>query len=297
VKTVLSFGETLWDLLPSGPLLGGAPFNLAYRVTSLGERGVIVTRLGRDPLGRQAFDQAKALGMETGFIQWDETHATGTVPVKIDAKGVPDFSILKDVAYDFIEPSAELLDLASKADCICFGSLCQRSPKSQRALLSLLSAAPKALKVFDINLRKDCTSKAVVERSFYKADILKLNDAEAIELGRMFELPPKTAEGVAAEALNRWGLKCCVVTLGEQGAYAVRGKEEVRVPGWKVDVVDTIGSGDAFTAAFVTGWLRGKSLEDCCSFGNALGALAARTKGATAPINVDEINRFCPRTI
>jgi fructokinase len=297
VKTVLSFGESLWDLLPSGPALGGAPFNLAYRVNSLGERGVIASRLGRDPLGRQAFDQATALGMETGFIQWDDTHPTGTVPVHVDARGVPDFTILKDVAYDYIEPTAELLDLASRADCICFGSLCQRSPKSLRALLRVLSAAPRALKVFDVNLRKDCFSKAVVERSFYKADILKLNDAEALDLGRMFGLSGMSVEAIAAEALSRWGLKCCVVTLGAQGAYAVRGKEEVRVPGWKVDVADTIGSGDAFTAAFVTAWLRGKSLVDCCFFGNALGALVAGTKGATTPVSVDDINRFCLRTI
>ena len=155
----------------------------------------------------------------------------------------------------------------------------------------------QALKFFDINLRKDCFSKAVLERSFYKADILKLNDGEALELGRMFELPGRTPEEIAGELLRRWGLKACVVTLGERGAYAVAGREEARVPGRKVDVKDTIGSGDAFSAAFLTCWLRGKSLEDCCFFGNALGALVAGTPGATAPIGLDEINRFCLRTI
>src|SRR6185295_6523314 len=277
MKTVLSFGETLWDLLPAGPLLGGAPCNLAYRVNSLGERGVLVTRLGRDDLGRKAFEQIAALGMETGQLQWDDAHATGTVPVRVDDQGVPDYTILKDVAYDYIEASDDLLELASHADCLCFGSLCQRSEASRRSLMKLLSAAPQALKFFDINLRKDCFSKAVLERSFYKADILKLNDSEALELGRIFELPGRTPEEIAGELLRRWGLKACVVTLGERGAYAVAGREEARVPGRKVDVKDTIGSGDAFSAAFLTCWLRGKSLEDCCFFGNALGALVAGT--------------------
>src|SRR6185503_7529228 len=136
-KTVLSFGETLWDLLPAGPVLGGAPCNLAYRVNSLGERGVIVTRLGRADLGRKA----------------------------VEALGIPEYTILKDVAYDSIEPTPELLALASQADCICFGRLCQRSERSARTLLELLSAAPKALKFFDVNLRKDCYSKPVLERS------------------------------------------------------------------------------------------------------------------------------------
>jgi len=297
MKTVLSFGETLWDLLLAGPVLGGAPCNLAYRVNSLGERGVIVTRLGRDELGRKAVEAIGALGMDTRCIQWDDAHPTGTVPVTVDARGIPEYTILKDVAYDYIEPAADLRDLASTADCLCFGSLCQRSERSARTLMELLSAAPKALKFFDVNLRKDCFSRPVLERSFYKADILKINDAEALDLARMFELSARTPEAVAGEVLRRWGLKACVVTLGAHGAYAVAGTNEARVPGWNVDVVDTIGSGDAFSAAFVTCWLRGRPLEDCVFFGNALGALVARTKGATSPIGTDEINSFCGRKI
>jgi fructokinase len=297
MKTVVSFGETLWDLLPTGPVLGGAPCNLAFRISSLGERGVVVSRLGRDELGRKAFDLLAGRGMETRYIQWDDAHATGTVAVKVDAKGVPDFSILKDVAYDYIEPGGELLALASSADGICFGSLCQRSPASRQTLMELLSAAPRALKFFDINLRKDCFSRPVVERSLYKADILKLNDSEAFELRRMFDLSSTTPEGLAGELLRRWSLKCCVVTLGERGAYAISGGGEARVPGANVSVVDTIGSGDAFSAGFLTSWLRGESLAQCCALGNALGALVAGTKGGMAPISRDDINRFCGRSI
>src|SRR6516165_1742202 len=118
MKTILSFGETLWDLLPAGPVLGGAPCNLAYRVNSLGERGVIVTRLGRDDLGRKAADAIGLLGMDTRYVQWDDAHPTGTVPVTVDASGIPDYTILKDGAYDYIEPADDLRTLAANADCL-----------------------------------------------------------------------------------------------------------------------------------------------------------------------------------
>src|SRR5439155_8340756 len=132
-----------WDLLPTGPVLGGAPCNFAYRVNSLGDRGILVTRLGRDELGKKAFGQLEALGMDTSFVQWDDKHPTGSVPVKIDSKGVPDFTIVKDVAYDHLQPADP------KADAVCFGTLVQRSPASRRALRRLLAAAPEAVKLLD----------------------------------------------------------------------------------------------------------------------------------------------------
>lgn len=291
VKTIVAFGETLWDLLPAGPALGGAPCNFAYRAASLGDRAVIVTRLGRDDLGKKAFDRLTALGMETGSVQWDDGHPTGTVPVTIDAKGVPDYRIVKEVAYDFIQP----VEIA--ADAVCFGSLVQRSPTSRRSLHRLLDASGDAIKFLDINLRKECYSREVLRDSLDRADLVKLNDAEALQLREMFGLRGKTVAAVAREVRRRWSLDACVVTRGERGAFAVTSGEEVEVSGWKVEVVDTIGSGDAFSAAFLHGWLRGRSLEDCVFFGNALGALVARTKGATTPISPDEIRRFCGRSI
>lgn len=291
MKTVVAFGETLWDLLPTGPVLGGAPCNFAYRVNSLGDRGLVVTRLGRDDLGKKAFEQLTSLGMDTSGVQWDDARPTGTVPVRIDAQGVPDFTIVKDVAYDYIQP----VDL--KADAICFGTLVQRSPASRRALRRLLDSSRDAVKLLDINLRKECFTKETVEASLERADILKLNDCEAFVLRKMFALRGKRLVGLAREIRRRWSLDACVMTLGGKGAIGVTSDEEVELGGWKVDVADTIGSGDAFSAAFLHGWLNGRSLYDCCFFGNALGAMVARTKGATVPIPVDEINRFCGRTI
>src|SRR5919109_2276085 len=145
-KTILAFGETLWDRFPSGATLGGAPFNFAFRVNSLGDRGVIVTRLGRDDYGRKALEQIAALGMETTFIQRDEQHPTGAVEVKLDERGNPDFHILPDAAYDFIGTNDALMELASGADCFCFGTLAQRSPKARQSLRRLLEGAAKPLK-------------------------------------------------------------------------------------------------------------------------------------------------------
>lgn len=297
MKTILSFGETLWDLLPGGPVLGGAPCNLAYRVNSLGERGRIVTRLGRDELGKAAAEQLRSLGMDLSLLQWDERWPTGTVPVKLNANGVPDFRILPDVAYDYLAATDELLAAASTADCICFGTLIQRSPESRATLRRVLEASPGALQVLDLNLRRGCYSEESVRSSLEAADVLKLNDAEVLELARMFGLKAGTPHDAARACRSKWSLDACVVTLGPRGAFGVTATEEASVEGWKVDVVDTIGAGDAFTAAFVTGRLRGRSLDDCCYFGNALGALVSGTKGATSPIGLDEINRFCGRSI
>ena len=303
MKTILAFGETLWDLLPSGPVLGGAPCNFAYRVNSLGDRGILVTRLGRDELGQRAFQRLQELGMDTSFVQWDDEHPTGTVPVTIDANGVPDFTITPDVAFDHIELGDEILEQVLRADCIYFGSLIQRSGDSLRTLLALLNhnlllRKPQAPVFVDLNFRKGCYTKASMHDSIPWADLIKLNHVEAAELS----VVPATTPLEQARCLYEQLAIPVVVTLGDQGAVAADRRKEgkietIQVPGWKVPVVDTVGSGDAFSAAFLHCWLRERSLEDCCFFGNALGAMVASTAGATAPVSVDEINRFCGRSI
>jgi fructokinase len=293
-KTVLAYGETLWDLLPSGPVLGGAPFNFVYRVNSLGERGVIVTRLGRDELGRKALAQIEALGMATDFVQWDEEAPTGTVEVDLSDPDRPDFTIVPGVAYDRIEPTDALMAAAAGADCVCFGTLIQRDPQSRATLGQVLGAAPqKAVKLLDINLRRDCYSRETVKQSLREADVLKLNDDEARELGRMFDVPGGDVPAFAERAMREWGLSHCVVTLGGRGAYAASaGGERVHVPGYRVEVADACGAGDAFTAGFIRLLLRGRPLEECCELGCALGAMVAAQVGATVPIAPEEVEEF-----
>ena len=292
-RTIVAFGETLWDLLPSGPVLGGAPCNFAYRVNSLGDRGVIVTRLGRDDLGRRAFGRLRELGMETGFVQWDERHPTGTVPVKVGPDGTPDFTILPDVAYDYIEETESLQALLAEADGVCFGTLVQRAPVSRRTLDRVLDGAGKAVKLLDVNLRKDCFSRETIEGSLGRADILKLNDQEARHLAGLFGLPAGSLPGIAEALLGRGRLSHVLVTLGAKGALAVSSKGwRIYEPGYEVKVVDTCGSGDAFTAGFFHRLLGGSSLEEACRLGNVLGAMVASQAGATVPVSRGEIEAF-----
>jgi fructokinase len=291
-KTILSFGETLWDLFPSGPVLGGAPCNLAYRLHSLGDRAVIVTRLGRDEYGARALEQLTALGMESTHIQMDDGHPTGTVQVTLDDKGNPDFHIVPAVAYDFIDVTDDLLELAATAECFCFGTLAQRSPASRLSLQRLLEVTAKCVKFLDVNLRKDCFFKETLSESLKRANVLKMNLQEAHYLAELFEFALSSLPDFCAEMIEEWSLSCCVVTLGEHGAFAASAKEKVYVPGYEINVKDTCGSGDAFSAGFIHKYLRRGTLADCCQLGNALGSMVAMQTGATTPITLDEVRRF-----
>ena len=293
-KIIFAFGEILWDILPSCTVLGGAPFNFVYRVNSLGDTGLMVSRLGRDEFGRKAFEQVIQLGLDTTYIQWDDNFPTGTVQVSFNKENNPDYVIIPNVAYDQIELTDVLLGAASTADCLCFGTLSQRSGKSRRTIEQLLAESGESLKLLDINLRKDCYSMETVTFSLQKADILKLNEDEAHQLGDMLGISHRSLLEFCQEASRKWSLKFCLVTLGEKGAFVLSDDgQKVYIPGYKVSLVDSLGSGDAFSAGFVHKLLRGTSIAEACEFGNVLGALVASNKGATSLITLDEIERFC----
>jgi fructokinase len=288
-KNIIAFGELLWDIFPTGEALGGAPANFAYRINSLAHDGWLVTRLGNDDRGQRAAELVRASGMSLNYVQWDDKHPTGIVPVEVDAAGIPNFTIVQNVAFDYIEPSEPLLALAASAQCICFGSLIQRSNISRRALYSLLDAAPRALKVLDLNLRKDCYNREIISESIRRAHILKLNEDEALLVAEMFSLP-KTLNDFARFVVEDMKRLACIITLGANGIIAANNKGElIHRPGHKVDVVDTVGCGDAVTAGFIHCHLENRPLAYCCDFANALGALVAQTRGGTTPIKLAEI--------
>jgi fructokinase len=297
LKTLLSFGEALWDLLPTGPVLGGAPLNLTYRFNSLGQRGYIATRLGRDFHGNKALAQIIDLDLDTACVQRDEEHPTGTVEVKVDEKGNPDFTILRDVAYDYIEVTYELMELVGRTDCLCFGTLIQRSPTSALTLQRLLEMCGQKPRFLDLNLRKDCYDWPTITRSLQNATLLKLNADEARRVAFGYDIPSDTPLPELCRGLCRHGpLAACIVTLGEKGAFALGTDEQiVYVPGYEVAVVDTCGSGDAFSAAFLHEYLQGKSLAQCCQLGVALGSMVAAQQGATEPISARELQAFLQR--
>lgn len=284
-NTILCFGELLWDLFPTGRVLGGAPANLAYRLSALGHRARLISRVGADQAGVDALDQLRREGMDLSLMQTDAEHPTGTVQVLLDELKNLDYFIVPNASYDFIEPTAELLESARVAEAICFGTLAQRSETSRATLAKILEAAPKALKVLDINLRKECHTPETVAQSLARADILKLNETEALHLAAAFSIEGSGSREIARGIVRRWDLDCCVVTLGERGAFALaRGGEEAYEPGIKVELADACGSGDAFTAAFLHGWLRNLPLAECCRRGNLNGAVVATQHGAMAPI-------------
>jgi len=292
-KTILSFGETLWDRLPTGPMLGGAPFNLAYRVNSLGDHGIIVTRVGRDDYGNRVVEQAASLGMDTSHVQRDDFQPTGTVNVTVDATGNPGFSVVPNVAFDFIDVTYESLELAGTADCFCFGTLVQRTPTARLTLSRLLGVTGNRPKFLDINLRKDCYSWETINESVKHATILKMNADETRIVAWALDIPNAPLPELCHSVVERCTLACCLVTLGERGAFACAADgARVYVPGHDVQVVDTCGSGDAFSAAFLHEYLRGKPLAECCRLGNALGTMVAMQPGATTPVPVEAVQNF-----
>lgn len=292
-STIVSFGEALWDLLPNGPVLGGAPLNFAYRVKTLGHHSVIVSRLGRDDLGQKAREQIISLGLDDTCLQWDDTYPTGTVQIRFDSDKNPDYTIIENVAYDNIEFNAVLTHIVEDADCLCFGTLAQRCQLSRRTLQQLLSEFTGRYRLLDINLRKNCYSDERIAGSLEHADILKLNDEEFAVLTDFFGLQGNLLPDRVEDLLRRTELEYCVVTLGERGALAHSKKgEQVYCPGYRVDLVDPCGAGDGFTAGFIHSLLDNKSLREACSLGNALGAMVAQQEGATQPISYDEIISF-----
>lgn len=284
-KKVFAVGELLWDLLPSGKVPGGAPGNFAFRLKNLGVPVFFTSRVGNDDLGKEALAVFEQHGLSTEGIQVDSEHPTGTVPVTLDAAGTPDFTIIQDVAYDYLELNDTLLKEASEASVICFGTLVQRSRQTRRTLYSLIEIAENAVRLLDINLRRDCWNKKTVESSLQLTDILKLNEDEAKILSEIYAFEFSSLRQFASEMIGRFGLQACLITRAERGIYGLDEKgAEADIPGISVKVVDTIGSGDSFTAGFVKQFLEGKPLYECCEYGNRIGALVAATKGGMTPI-------------
>jgi len=296
-KRIVAYGEILWDLLPTGSVLGGAPFNFVYRVNSLGHRGVMVSRLGNDELGDRALEIVEELGLETGCLQRDEEHPTGTVEVSFDNQKNPDYRIIPNVAYDFIELSQGLREVVAQADCLCFGTLIQRKEVSRNTLYEILGGFSGRFVLLDINLRRDCYTRESILNSIAHADILKLNDGEADLLAEIYGMEGGGGgidlSRFAETVLGRSNLKFIVVTLGERGAFAVsREGEKAYHPAFFVRLRDSVGSGDAFTAGFIDALLSGRSLHLACRYGNALGAAVAAQEGATQSLDRSQVDAF-----
>jgi len=278
---IVGLGELLWDLLPTGKQLGGAPANFAYISTLLGNKGIVASRVGRDDLGDLAVRQLSAIGVNTGSIQLDTTHATGTVRVEVDHAGQPKFEIGEGVAWDFLEWTSLWQKLAAEADAICFGSLAQRAETSRTTIRKFLGAARKdAVRVFDVNLRQAFYSKEVLAESMQAADIVKLNHEELPRIMELFGHPQREEIAAADLLAETYHLKLICVTRGCRGSLLIREGSVDEHPGYRIRVADTVGAGDAFTAGLVREYLRGSSLPAMNETANRVGAWVASQVGA-----------------
>ena len=276
-KVIVGIGEILWDMLPSGKALGGAPANFAYHAMRLGEEGWAVSAVGDDALGREILDIVASKKLKNLIALSDKP--TGTVEVELDARGVPTYNIMEDVAWDNIPFTPEMEELARKADAVCFGSLVQRMNSRESVLGFVRAMRPGALKVFDINLRQHYYGREVLEESLKLADILKINDEEIRIVAELFGLGD---DNVAAcrELIARYGLKLVILTKGPEGSEVVTSDRVIPQAAGEAEVIDTVGAGDAFTAAFVVAYLRGDSLEEAQRLASDTAAYVCSCKGA-----------------
>jgi len=290
-KIVVGLGELLWDLFPAGKQLGGAPANFAYITSLLGDDGIPASRLGEDSLGAEAIRRLGDLGLSTEFIQQDADHPTGTVKVAVDSAGQPCFEIADPVAWDFFNWVSEWQALAQRTDAVCFGTLAQRSPRSRTTMHNfLLGTHPGAVRVCDVNLRQNFFTAEVVAESMKLATVVKLNHEELPRVMRLFELEHRGEEDSARRLLSSYDLDLVCITRGTNGSLLLSPDQRVEHPGFKVRVADTVGAGDAFTAALVHGYLRGIPLAQINETANRVGAWVASQPGATPAPKAGDLN-------
>jgi len=286
---IVAFGELVWDIFGEEKVLGGAPANFIFRLNNFGDQGALLSRVGVDEIGENALKRMVELGISNENVQIDNVFPTGTVNVKVDADGRPDYFIKKDVAFDHIEFTAEALKLVRKADCLCFGTLVQRYGISKNTR-ELIKEAPKPVKFLDVKLRKDCYNKSIIETSLSYANILRLKENELYSLKNELGLFEYESRALANELISEYELDMVLVTKGKNGAFALDKENNFfEDPGYQINLVDTVGSGVAFSAGFMHYYLAGKGTEESLKFGNAAGALTAATHGATTKIQKSRI--------
>jgi fructokinase len=291
-QLVVGLGELLWDFLPAGKKLGGAPANFAYVASLLGCQSVIASRVGADELGLDARSRVSELGLSTEDIQDDPLHPTGIVIVRVNEEGQPEFEIVRSVAWDFFEWTEQWRSLAQRARAVCFGSLAQRSAQSRNAIRNFLQAMnEEATRIFDVNLRGSFYSNEVISESLKMANVVKLNHEELPIVTNLLEIENDNEESAARKLRDRYGLDLVCVTRGANGSLLVSENGRDEHPGFRVQVADTIGAGDAFTAALVHGYLADASLKDINDLANRVGAWVSSHAGAM-PVPVGKLENL-----
>jgi fructokinase len=286
-QVVVGFGELLWDCFPRSRRPGGAPANVAYHAARLGHRGVVVSRVGADPDGETLREHLRRHVLGDEHVQLDPRRPTGTVSVDDSDPSDPRYTIHEDVAWDHIELDAALERLAGEVAAVCFGTLAQRSEPTREALHRFLDRARGALRVYDVNLRQRFWDRARIERSLDAADVVKLNQDEVVTLAGELDAGPGDPRTFARAMRSRHGVGLVCVTRGADGCLLLDDAQEVDLPGRPIEVADSVGAGDAFTAGLISGRLRGWPLERCAHLANELGARVASREGAMPDLRAE----------
>ena len=282
--TVAGIGEILWDVLEDNEKLGGAPVNFAYHINALGGHGIPISTVGEDERGRRALAELTQLGLPTATISRTPAFGTGYVRVTMDKNGVPAYNFAADKAWDHLILDEHLLAMADSLHGVCFGTLAQRSEPSRKAIYSFIEAlSTTALRICDLNLRRPYYNREIIEAGLARADILKLSEEELQVIADMFSLRGSD-EAVLRELIDRHSLDIAVLTRGPAGCLLLSHDECVALPGIACSVVDTIGAGDAFTAATTLGRLLGRPLNAIAEHANRLAAYVCTCQGAMPPI-------------
>ncbi len=283
MKNIVAFGEIVWDILPNGRVLGGTPLNMVFRWNSFGGNGFLLSRLGYDNSGDAALNRIKELGISDRNIQIDDEFPTGTINITFDSNNEPHYEVVQDVAFDHIEFSAEALKLARHTDCLFYGLLPQRFGLSKNTLRELLKESPDSIHFFDLKLFEHFFDKKVVEELLLNSNIVRIKEKEIAFLERELKLNhSEYIEEFGATLAKKYKLDLVLITRGSKGVFAFHKTDGVFYDaGYKITMVDNIGSGVAFLAAFLHSYLLGHTLQESLSFGNAAGALNTTKRGAT----------------
>lgn len=278
---VVGMGEALWDVLPEGKKIGGAPANFAYHVSQFGLPSYVVSAVGDDALGHEIIDNLTSKGLS--LLITEVPYPTGTVQVEIDPAGIPQYEIKENVAWDNIPFTDTLEDLARNTQAVCFGSLAQRNVVSRETINRFLDVMPdndSTLRVFDVNLRQGFYTKEILTNSMERCNILKINDEELVTVSRMFGYPSIDLQDKCWILLGKYNLKMLILTCGINGSYVFTPGNVSFQPTPTVEVADTVGAGDSFTAAFIAAILKGKSVADAHSLAVRTSAYVCTKNGA-----------------
>lgn len=291
--TVVGLGELIWDLLPDGKQLGGATTNFAYISRLLGNTSILASRVGDDDLGREAHARLARMGIVTDYLQCDSKHPTGTVGVQIDERGEARFAMNEDSAWDYLEFTERWEELAALVDIVCFGTMAQRTSRARATILRFIERTrPQALRIFDVNLRHAFFSAQMLARSLELATIVKLNDHELSRISGMLGLTAPNERSLARQMLDKFDLELVAITRGEKGSSLISNREEIDHSGFKVDIADTIGAGDAFAAVLAHYYRRRVPLKSISEVANRMGSWISTQVGATPEISSQTLDKI-----